>query len=72
MGFLPRLRLCGLWRRKTKDGKEFLAGPLESASVQIFINDKKETEKHPDFFLYVTQGMRRNIVKKAPKEDKLS
>jgi hypothetical protein len=63
--WMPRLRLCGLWRKKTRDDREYLAGALEGCQLQIFVNDNKEEGSlQPDFFLYVCQGVARHPFKK--------
>ena len=53
----PRIQACGLWRRKTKDGDEFLAGRFGSCSVQIFVNEKKVPgSNQPDFQMFFAKG----------------
>ena len=59
------MKKCGaLWRRKAKDGRDFLAGVLngkeipkidDDISIMFFKNDRKETEKQPDYFLFLSE-----------------
>lgn len=53
-------RIGALWVRKSKDGKKYLSGIIETmyGDIQIaaFINDKKEKENQPDYNL-VSNGL---------------
>ena len=59
-----RIKLCGLWKQKTRDGKVYYSGGFGyGAGLQLFTNAYKEGDpKKPDLILYV--------VKKKPKEEK--
>jgi hypothetical protein len=46
-------RLCGLWKRKGKDGQTFLSGPLGNNSILIMPNKFKTEDKHPDYVLFL-------------------
>jgi len=58
-----RVKLCSLWKNKTKDGKEYLAGYLGDSKIMVFPNGYKTEEKHPDFNVYL-------VPKKQPEEKK--
>ena len=53
------LKLTGLWKNTSKDGKPFLSGTLGGVKVLVFPNEFKKGEKDPDFNLIL-----------SPKEDK--
>jgi hypothetical protein len=53
------VKLSGLWKQKTKDGKPYLSGTIGGAKVLVFPNEYKKTEKDPDYSLFV-----------APREEK--
>lgn len=49
-----RVKLCGLWRKKAKDGTDYLMGNLSySSKIMIYPNKYKKTEKDPDYHLSV-------------------
>jgi hypothetical protein len=43
------VKLTGLWKNKTKDGKTYLSGTLGGARVMVFPNDFKRKETDPDY-----------------------
>ena len=47
------IQLCGLWRKKGKNGVEFLKGTLGGAMILMFPNKFKSEDSHPDFRLYI-------------------
>ncbi len=53
------LKLTGLWKSKTKDGKTYLSGTLGSIKVLVFTNEYKKKDSDPDYTLFF-----------APKEEK--
>jgi uncharacterized protein (DUF736 family) len=53
------VKLTGLWKNTSKDGKTYLSGTLGAVRVLVFPNEYKRTEKDPDFSLFL-----------SPKEDK--
>ena len=55
------LRVGGLWKNETKDGKTYLAGSLGSLRLLIFQNKFKEKESDPDYIL--------SVAPSKPKED---
>ena len=58
------LRVGGLWRNETKDGKAYLAGSLGSLRLMIFENAFKESEKDPDYVLSIAQAKPKENGKK--------
>lgn len=57
------VRLGGLWKNETKDGKSYLSGTFGGARVLIFPNGyKKDGSNDPDFIL--------NLAPNQPKEGK--
>jgi len=58
-----RIKLCGLWKQTTKDGKTYYSGGFGyGAGLQLFTNKYKEGDpKKPDLILYV--------VKRKPKDE---
>ena len=51
------LKLCGLWKRKDKEGKAFYSGSLSySTNLLLFSNSyKKDDDKQPDLLLYIVK-----------------
>ncbi len=45
-------KIGSLWRKQTKDGKVFYSGVIQDIrgdiNIAVFMNDRKESEKHPD------------------------
>ena len=59
------IKLCGLWKNKTSEGKTYYSGGLSySTNILLFPNKYKESadDKKPDLILY--------IARKEKKEDK--
>lgn len=52
------IKLTGLWKAKDKDGKGFLTGTLNPISKLLVLPNsyKKEGDKSPDYFVYLTQN----------------
>ena len=59
----PLIKIGGVWENKTKAGDTYLAGTFGFAKVLIFANKYKETDKHPDYNVYIT-------AKPKPEEEK--
>ena len=53
------VKLTGLWKNTSKEGKTFLSGTLGGVKVLVFPNEYKKETSDPDFNLFF-----------APKEDK--
>lgn len=49
------VKLGGLWRNQTKDGKTYLSGNFGGAKVLIFPNGFKTEDNQPDYTLSITQ-----------------
>lgn len=59
------LRVGGLWRNTTKDGKVYLSGNVGGLRVLVFENDYKEdSENAPDYILNVAQAKQKDGGKK--------
>jgi hypothetical protein len=61
-------KVGALWL-KEKDGKKFMSGNMEfgvAAGAQVFVynNDRKQSEKHPDYTLHVIED-----DQPSPKDD---
>lgn len=54
---MNRVKLTGLWKNTTKiDGHEYLSGNLSAtATLQIWPNKFKRTDKDPDFNIFLVQ-----------------
>jgi hypothetical protein len=63
------VRLTGLWVNETKDGKKYFSGSLGAARVVIFKNDHKETDKHPDYILYLSPSDKKGSNNKQQAEE---
>ncbi|MBN1566242.1 MAG: hypothetical protein JXA73_00220 [Acidobacteria bacterium] len=50
------VKLCGLWKNKTKEGKPYLSGKLGSAKLLIFQNERKQAANHPDYTVFLVPG----------------
>ena len=46
-------RIGALWKKRTRDGKQFLAGNIEvdgkKIPIVVFANDRKTEERFPDY-----------------------
>lgn len=58
------LRVGGLWRNETKDGKVYLAGSFGNLRLMVFENGFKESENDPDYILNVAQAKPKENGKK--------
>lgn len=48
------VKLTGLWKNTSKDGKAYLSGSLGGVRVLVFPNEYKKGEKDPDFNLFLS------------------
>jgi len=53
------VKLTGLWKNTSKDGKPYLSGSLGAVRILVFPNEYKKGEKDPGFTLFL-----------SPKEEK--
>ena len=63
------VKLGGLWKNQTKDGKTYLSGNFGGAKVLIFPNGFKTEENQPDYTLSITQIQPKKDGAPAPKSD---
>ena len=52
------IRLTGLWRNRDRKGKDNLSGSLQSLRILIFSNNYHQSDRDPDYILYVCQSDR--------------
>lgn len=53
------IELCGLWTKKDKNDNPMLSGKIgQRATVLILKNQHKKEEKHPDYFLYLSEAQK--------------
>jgi hypothetical protein len=61
-----RIKLTGLWKKEGRDGSVFYSGKLSyNASLLLFRNQYKRSEKDPDLVLYIGKSEK----KEKPQED---
>ena len=61
------VRLGGLWKNQSNDGKTYLSGTFGGARVMIFPNGYKEKDSDPDFILNIAQNQPKDKAA-APKQ----
>ena len=49
------IRVTGLWKSTSKDGKTHLSGTVGGVKVLIFPNDRKQTDAQPDYTLMISK-----------------
>ena len=52
------IRLTGLWRNRDRKGKDYLSGSFQSLRILIFSNNYHQSDRDPDYILYVCQSDR--------------
>lgn len=52
------IRLNGLWHNRDRKGKDYLSGSLQSMRILIFSNNYHQSDRDPDYILYVCQSDR--------------
>jgi len=53
------INIGGLWVNKNSKGEIYLAGYLNGARLLVFKNNYKESDKHPDYVMYVAPNQQR-------------
>ncbi len=52
-------KIGALWLKQSQDGRQFLSGVIQDLSgdinIAVFKNDKKETEKQPDYNIVLSE-----------------
>lgn len=55
-----RLKVSGLWERKTKNGLTFWTGDFTyGTQIEIWPNSKKKSDKEPDLLVYVADKFKK-------------
>lgn len=54
-----RVKMTGLWKNETRNGKEYWSGNLGSARIEVWPNDRKERDNHPDLNVYLAPRERK-------------
>ncbi|MBA7631746.1 hypothetical protein ES703_39281 [subsurface metagenome] len=65
------IRLCGLWKSETSEGKAYYYGSLSySTNLLLFTNDYKESpdDKKPDLILYIGKREKKEQKPQQPKD----
>ena len=63
------VRLGGLWKNETKDGKTYLSGTFGGARLMIFPNGFKEKDNDPDYVVTIAQSQSKKDKAEAQKSD---
>ena len=63
------VRLGGLWKNETKDGKTYLSGTFGGARLMIFPNGFKEKDNDPDYVVTIAQSQAKKDKAEAQKSD---
>lgn len=50
------IRLTGLWKSETKEGKTMLKGKLNKLNILILPNTNKNNDSQPDYSVYISDG----------------
>ena len=68
------IKLCGLWKSRTKDGKVYYLGGLSySTNLLLFPNAYKESpdDKKPDLILYIARKEKKEGPEKTETGNKV-
>jgi len=65
------VKISGLWKNTSKEGKTFLSGTLGGIKVLVFQNEFKKENKDPDFNLFFAPKEGREKKAAEPKEQDL-
>lgn len=57
------VKIANLYRRKTKDGREFFSGPWGSVNITLFINDRAQSDQDPVFNVYISENQQKSSHK---------
>lgn len=63
--------LGALWKKKSKAGMSFLSGYIndhdgQRIEVVVFANSKKTNEKAPDYRMYVSKPLNKEVANNTP------
>lgn len=59
------VKVGALWQNE-KDGEMYFTGALGDARLVVLPNGYKQTEKHPDYIVYVTNRQKREEQQSQP------
>jgi len=67
------IKLCGLWKSQTSEGKVYYSGGLSySTNILLFPNSyKKEGDKNPDLILYIGKREKKEKPEKKEQGDEI-
>ena len=60
------VEITGLWINETQGGVKYFSGYMGNAKILIFKNKFKETEKHPDYKMYVAENKKKEEQASQP------
>lgn len=65
------IRLTGLWKNESKQGKPYLKGNLSpAAGLLVMRNEYKKADNDPDYYVYLAQNHGKNDTgETAPTDD---
>ena len=63
------VRIGGMWKNETKQGKTYLAGSFGGARLMVFPNGYKEKDSDPDYVLCISQGQSKKDKAEAKSTD---
>jgi len=64
------VEIGALWIGETKTGEMYLNGKMGRAKLLVFRNKFKDTDRHPDYKVYVTNPERQDQDRAQPPADK--
>lgn len=54
---MSKIKLCGLWKQKTKEGNTYYSGQVgKETKLLIFPNTRKTAEGQPDFEVFIGES----------------
>lgn len=62
------VRLTGLWKHTSKDGKLFLSGAIGAAKVLVLQNEFKKEPGDPDFNLFLAPREEKRPLRTPPED----
>jgi uncharacterized protein (DUF736 family) len=59
------VKLMGLWKNKSRDGKQYFMGKLGRVKVLVFPNERKQAENQPDYNVFIVPAEKQNAAATA-------